>query len=358
MISVILHVLMVDLRAKGDTVRLGFRSVLMLIGFLLPLYGQTRLGRVVVQIQDESSTVVPGVTVFIASNQTHVSMNLLTNDWGEAVFQGLQFGAYRVAVDDSRFEPNTQDFLVSTEVSQSLLLRLKVRGFASQVTVSGFSPLVDPQKDSSSLYQGETQIRQRLASLPNRDFVDMVGSLPGWILEANGVLHPRGSEYQTQYVSDGVPMYENRSPGFASAPLLESVDSFEVITAGIPAEFGRKLGGVINVASYNASDQNRGTLDLFGGNQAILGGAFRLSGSTGKLFYSGALSASHTNRYLDPPDVENFHNQSNLGSGFMRWDYTPDKENVFRLFGWANYTHLQVPNAALPGGGWTAADSA
>src|SRR5262249_45362787 len=171
----------------------------------------------------------------------------------------------------------------------------------------------------------------------------MVASLPGWILESNGVLHPRGSEYQTQYVFDGVPIFDNRSPGFSSAPLADAAESFEVMTAGIPAEFGRKLGGVVNVAS-RAADEGQGLIQVYGGNRALVGGALQIGGNTGKLGYSFAASASHTNRYLDPPAVENFYNQANLASGFLRLDFAPDKEDVFRLFAWANYTHLQVPN--------------
>ena len=44
---------------------------------------------------------------------------------------------------------------------------------------------------------------------------DLINMEPGWLLEAGGVLHPRGSEYQTQYVVDGIPLTDNRSAGFA-----------------------------------------------------------------------------------------------------------------------------------------------
>jgi hypothetical protein len=321
----------------------GFKSALLLVCLLLPSYGQTRLGRIILQVQDESRAALPGVVVQLASAQTHLSVKLTTESSGEVVFRGLPFGTYRLVIEDGRFESDMRTLIVSSEVSQSLWIQLRVRGPASQMNVSSVSPLVDPQKTNSGLYRGETQISQRLASLPNRDLVEMVASLPGWVLESNGVLHPRGSEYQTQYVFDGVPIFDNRSPGFASAPLADAAESFEVMTAGIPAEFGRKLGGVINVASRTANE-GRGTIQIYGGNQTLVGGSLQLGGNAGRLGYSGAASASHTSRYLDPPALENFHNQANLVSGFVRLDFAPDKEDVFRLFAWANYTHLQVPN--------------
>jgi outer membrane cobalamin receptor len=318
--------------------------IILILSLLSPVYGQTKLGRVVLTVVDESGAPVPGVVIQIQSGQTHVLQSSVTNGSGEAIFRGLPFGAYVALIDDSRFEPATQPLLVSTEVSQSLKVQLKIKRLSSEVAVSEPLPLVDPQKTNSSLYRGEEQIRKRFASLPNRDSINMVASLPGWVLESNGVLHPRGLEYQTQYVFDGVPIFDNRSPGFASAPLMDATDSLEVITGGIPAEFGRKLGGVINVTSRSATNQGRGEFELQGGSHSLLGAGLQLNGTLGKMGYSGVISASHTNRYLDPPSTENFHNQANLASGFLRLDYIPNVDNAFRIFAWANGTHLQVPN--------------
>ena len=58
-------------------------------------------------------------------------------------------------------------------------------------------------------------MQQRTTALPGRALADLVNTQPGWLLEANGILHPRGSEYQTQYVVDGLPLTDNRSPAFA-----------------------------------------------------------------------------------------------------------------------------------------------
>jgi len=46
------------------------------------------------------------------------------------------------------------------------------------------------------------------------------------------VLHPRGSEYDVQFVVDGVPLNENRSPAFAPNFESEDVESMRVFTAG------------------------------------------------------------------------------------------------------------------------------
>ena len=69
---------------------------------------------------------------------------------------------------------------------------------------------------------GSKQIEDRVQSLPGRSVQDLVVTQPGWLYEGNAVLHPRGSEYQTQFVIDGLPLTDNRSPSFG--PEIEADD--------------------------------------------------------------------------------------------------------------------------------------
>lgn len=59
---------------------------------------------------------------------------------------------------------------------------------------------------------GAETLQQRITTLPGRSLADVVNTEPGWLLEANGILHPRGCEYQVQYVVDGLlPVTDDRS---------------------------------------------------------------------------------------------------------------------------------------------------
>ena len=61
------------------------------------------------------------------------------------------------------------------------------------------------------------------------------------------MLHPRGSEYQTQFVIDGIPLTDNRSPSFGPEIEADDLESMSIYTAGFPAEYGRKMGGVVEL---------------------------------------------------------------------------------------------------------------
>jgi hypothetical protein len=95
---------------------------------------------------------------------------------------------------------------------------------------------------------------ERNSGTPGRALIDLISMQPGWTLEANGILHPRESEYEVQYVVNGFPVYDNRSPAFAASVGADDAESLKVYTGGIPAEFGQKLGGVVEInAQRNTS---------------------------------------------------------------------------------------------------------
>src|SRR5947207_254093 len=120
--------------------------------------------------------------------------------------------------------------------------------------------------------------------------------------DVQGILHPRGSEYQTQYVVDGLPLTDNRSPAFASEIDADEVRSTNILTGGYPAEYGRKLGGVIEVVTAAAA--RRG----FHGSLAVSAGSFdtKSGDATGEYGWprttlSVSAGLAGTDRYLDPP---------------------------------------------------------
>ena len=57
---------------------------------------------------------------------------------------------------------------------------------------------------------------------------------PGWLFEGNDILHPRDSEYNTQIVIDGIPLTDNRAPGFSPDLPVEEVEHAKVYTAASP----------------------------------------------------------------------------------------------------------------------------
>src|SRR5207247_1391998 len=187
---------------------------------------------------------------------------------------------------------------------------LGVAPIQTQVTVGTDDTLIDAHQTATIHRIGLDAFQRRPTALPGRALQDVVTTQPGWLLEANGILHPRGSEYQTQFVVDGLPLTDNRSPAFAPEIDADEVRSMNVLTGGYPAEYGRKLGGVIEVVTAGAA--RRG----FHGSLAVSAGSFstKSGDATGEYGWprttlSVSAGLAGTDRYLDPPVEENDTNR-------------------------------------------------
>jgi hypothetical protein len=128
------------------------------------------------------------------------------------------------------------------------------------------------------------------------------------------VLHPRGSEYQTQFVVDGIPLTDNRSPSFGPEIEADDVESMSIYTAGIPAEYGRKMGGVVEVNTLQDSQAGfHGQLVLSGGSFDSAGAFAKGEYTWGKNSFGASASGSMTDHYLNPVVPQNYSNTGTLG---------------------------------------------
>jgi TonB-dependent receptor-like protein len=159
----------------------------------------------------------------------------------------VPYGVFRIKVGKPGFAPFSTSVEVRSALPVAESIQLSLASVVTKVNVSGASTLIDPDSPSAVTHIGAKQIQQRLSSLPGRSVQDLVNSQPGWLHEGNAVLHPRGSEYQTQLVIDGIPLTDNRSPGFGPEIEADDVDALSIYTAGYPAEYGRKMGGVVQL---------------------------------------------------------------------------------------------------------------
>jgi len=100
-------------------------------------------------------------------------------------------------------------------VPQQLSVTLGLTAVETQVEVDDAGTLVDPSRTGTVYTIGSQSISEQSSPQPARGILSVVDAQPGWLYEANGVLHPRGSEYDVQFVVDGLPLTENRSPAFA-----------------------------------------------------------------------------------------------------------------------------------------------
>jgi hypothetical protein len=291
----------------------------------LTVMAQSNVGELRLKVTDPSGLAVK-TPIQIVSEANQYRRVLSTDDQGSLTLQHLPYGVYQIQIHQPGFAEVSQSVDVHSSIPAEYVIQLKVTAPTESVTVSAGITLIDPDQAGSVNRIGSDFIQNRVSSIPGRSIQDLVNSQPGWLYEGNAVLHPRGSEYQTQFVVDGIPLTDNRSPSFGPAMDADGVDSVTIYTAGIPAEYGRKMGGVVELNTLRDSQPGlHGDLVLSGGSFDSAGAFARVQDSWGHNTLGFSSSGAMTGHYLNPVVPENYTNDGTIGDfavSFER-DFTP-----------------------------------
>jgi hypothetical protein len=178
----------------------------------------------------------------LVSEANQIQFSFAVGREGRYTARNLPFGVYRLSLSAPGFAAWSKLVRIESEVPLRISVTMGVEPLKTEVEVSDPATLVDPERAGTLYTMGQEAIREQRFAAPGREVPGLVDELPGWLLEANGVLHPRGSEYDVQYLVDGVPITENRSLAFAPAFDGEAVDSMRVLTASYPQNTGASWG--------------------------------------------------------------------------------------------------------------------
>jgi outer membrane receptor protein involved in Fe transport len=310
------------------------------------IFAQARIGTVQGTVKDPSGALVRGASVVITQPLTGYSQTVQTDQQGSFKLVNIPFNTYKVQAGAPDFETTEQSIDLESTIPLNLDLSLSLTGATAAVTVTtDNSAVLEQDRTSSDTDLNQSILERPLGAAPSRAIESMVASAPGFVTDDNGRMHPRGSESQVQYVVDGVPVTDNMSAIFATSLDARTLRTVEVLTGGIPAEFGDKLAGVINVNTRSGLEgPTQGGLSLSGGSFSTGEIAADFATHTRRFGFLTNLSTTTSQRFLDPPTIDNFHNFGRTGKGFFRLDYQFDQNNSLRgtfTFGGSNF---QVPN--------------
>lgn len=310
----------------------------------LALIAQSDTGELRLKVTDQAGLPIPA-SVEIVSQVNQVRQKLEASVEGTLVVKRLPFGVFRVQVARAGFAPLSELVEIRSSLPKELRVTLGVAPIETVVTVNESETLIDPHRAGTVDRIGSETLQDRTTSRPGRSLIDLVDNQPGWLLEANGVLHPRGSEYQTQYVMDGIPLTENRSPAFSPELEADDVKSMSVLTAGYPAEYGRKLGGVIDVSTVRDTRPGfHGKAVLTGGSFDTFGGDLSLQYGWGRNTLSVDGDAARTDRYLDPPVLENYTNSGTNTSFAAHYERDFTDNDRFGVILRRGQSGFEIPN--------------
>jgi hypothetical protein len=319
--------------------------ILAVLLWALPLLAQSNTGELRLTVTDPAGLGLKNAPVELVSEANEYREMFVTDDAGKLDAKRLPYGIYLIHIQMEGFAPLSESVEIRSALPLDRTLQLTLASVSESVTVNAAGTLVDPHQASSVAEIGSQTIQNRVTSLPGRSMQDLVNAEPGWLYEGNAVLHPRGSEYQTQFVLDGIPLTDNRSPSFGPELGADDVESLKVYTAGIPAEFGRKMGGVIEVNTLKNAEPG------LHGQVTVTGGSFDTAGIDTQDQYSWksntlgvSASGSMTGHYLNPVVPENYTNNGTAGSFALSYERDLTRKDRLTLIVRHELSRYEIPN--------------
>jgi hypothetical protein len=323
-------------------VRTSLPCLTVLVAFVA--FGQAGTGELRLLVTDPSGSPVQA-SVRLASQVNQYSRTFDADAAGRAIAKRLPFGLYTVAVSHTGFTTAKQLIDIRSALPKELKVELALGAVQTTMNVNPDETLIDRYATSSANRIGSDTITNRLAAQPGRGLAELVDQEPGWIFEANGILHPRAEEYQVQYVIDGMPLTEDRSAAYVADFDPGDVQEMAEMVAGFPAEYGRKMGGVIEVQTTRDKRPGfHGKAIFGGGSYDTTNGYFEGQYGFGSSTLSASLAGAATDHFLDPPATQNYTNHGTTADFMAHYERDIDENNRIGVIISRNQSKFLVPN--------------
>jgi outer membrane receptor protein involved in Fe transport len=221
----------------------------------------------------------------------------------------------------------------------------------SQVVVVGQLDTVRdeivPSLGATKYTIGHTQIENESEG-SSAPFNKVILQAPGVAQDSYGQLHVRDEHANLQFRIDDVLIPEGIT-GFGQEIDTHLVKSVDLITGSLPAQFGFRTSGIIDIHTKAGVTLNGGDLSFYGGSNATIFPSFQFGGSDGRLSYYVLGSYKQDNLGIENPTggYHAIHDWTEQYKGFANVSYLIDDSSRISLLLSGTYSDFQVP--ANPG---------
>lgn len=227
------------------------------------------------RVTDPSGGVVAGAQVEVRQTDTNLTSSVLTGAEGRFRFPYLKVGPYGIKVSHPGFASMERQLTLTVGAAFDLPIALSVASTQTDVTVRGEPPVMEAARSQIA----GTVSREEVQNLPlnGRNFLDVALLIPGVsptntaanqlfaetsAVPGQGLSVSSQRNFSNSFIVDGLSANDDAAGLGGIFYGLDVVDEFEVVTSGGQAEFGRALGGYMNVVTKSGTNTPHG--DLYG----------------------------------------------------------------------------------------------
>jgi hypothetical protein len=301
------------------------------------------------QVLDQQGAAIAGAAITLSNPVSGFEQTVTAADDATFRLTNIPLQTYTLKIEFPGFRPDVRQVDLRTNVPVRLDVSLDVAGQTDTVIVSadGTGALVDTTLTGTRTAVSLLAVERMPTVTGSRGLESVLVSFPGFAQNANGAIHPRGAHNQMTFVIDGLPISDQLTGAFANALDTSMVQSVELMTGNIPAEFGAKISGVAVVTTRSGLGLERG----FTGDTAVRFGQFgtmqsatRVGGQRERVGYFGVFSAMRTDRFLDQVTLDNLHNAGHFGRAFARVDALLGERDLVRVHAMGGRSSFELAN--------------
>lgn len=232
-----------------------------------------------------------------------------------------------------------------------------------RVEVKATRQRLDEARSSLSPETGSTIYRfdkADIAKLPLGDATPLNQVLlraPGVVGDSYGQLHVRGDHGNLQFRINGVVIPEAIS-GFGQALDTRFADQVNVLSGALPAQYGYRTAGVVDIRTKGADLTNGGSVDVVLGSRGHRETSANVGGTAGNFqyFLTGSYLQNQMGIENPTPSSRALHDETRQTKGFAYLSYLlGDSSRVSLMLASAN-SRFQIPNVPGKSPSFTVAD--
>jgi outer membrane receptor protein involved in Fe transport len=301
------------------------------------------------EVKDALGKPIPNVLLTLKASNGRTAAQSTADANGRFSFSGVQPGIYLVAAQKERYQVATQMVNVPANASVTRLtltmeslkpLTVAVnasrlnRG-ANILSATGNSAYTLTEKEISGLPEGQdTPINQVLLQMP------------GVVQDEDGQVHVRGAHADLQWRINGVMLPFDTFSGFGQVLSSYFIRSISLVDGALPAQYGFRNSGILDIQTKDGCAQPGGNLELFGGQRETAKPNFEYGGCNGNLSYYTTGFFLHSDLGLSQatPAPAPIHDGTNQGQGFGYFSYFLNPTTRLSLITGISVQDNQFPN--------------
>jgi len=300
-------------------------------------------------VRDALGRPIVGATIVLKSDDGRITLSATTDARGVFQLKRPEPGTYTLSAHRDGFRQATSMIALSRRIEKPI-----------EITLEAEQPLALPVSANRIVAQnGLTETGANKYTLTDKDIEnlpagdatplnDLVLQMPGVALDQNQEIHVRGEHMGIQYQMNGImlPLDMNTDPTFTQLLNAYFVKSVSLIDGVLPARYGYRTSGVIDIRTKSGCDDAHNDVTILGGQRDTAQASFELGGCRGNFSYylTGMFEQSNLGFSAATPAPDPIHDAVTMGQGFYYLTYTLNPDTKLSLISGMTLAFNQFPD--------------